>query len=545
MSLSSVFLLLLLVLSALHLVKDCISRLSQYRRSVQLVENCPGLRVLIHPEHWSARWLPRIPGINLGAGYLVGQGHELFSSRGTSDVLSLVSFFPSRRGFIVADPVSARTVLLDDARFQERGAVRGGKANALVDDSIGVTRSPPTLHGWNDQELNEVAVESALKALREVSKEWEAVEGNEGKLVLVRNVVDFALALQLNILAALTFPNSSPTELSSPICATLRQALAKDPSEPSLLTLPALNSFPSSSKLASSDLERHIKKAINVYHSTATSSPKGREKATRRDLISALLETSLEQEVALDDLASLDSSVFEDPRLSDSEVMQITLRMLRGSYEPLSYALATTLLLLALHPEAQAQVHAELDQAMPSGSDLTLNTLKQLPFLNASLMEATRLYPPVVALTRSCTVDTVLSTSPSLTGSHSDNVFVPRGSDVLIDSAALHRNPRFWDEGCDEFNPERFLSAENDQSAAPVDAFVGFGSGRLGEDFASVGILALLASLMLRSSVELNEPVSLSSAAAMDSVVGARTTSALLLKPSGVGLTLRERPGKS
>jgi hypothetical protein len=54
---------------------------------------------------------------------------------------------------------------------------------------------------------------------------------------------------------------------------------------------------------------------------------------------------------------------------------------------------------------------------------------------------------------------------------------------------------------------------------------------------------------MRRFSVELKEPVSLSSTecrkVVMDSVVGAQTTSAMLLKPSPVGVVLRERRRKT
>lgn len=38
--------------------------------------------------------------------------------------------------------------------------------------------------------------------------------------------------------------------------------------------------------------------------------------------------------------------------------------------ESLGYALSATLLLLALYPEAQAQIHAELDQVAPLGGNL-------------------------------------------------------------------------------------------------------------------------------------------------------------------------------
>lgn len=50
----------------------------------------------------------------------------------------------------------------------------------------------------------------------------------------------------------------------------------------------------------------------------------------------------------LDDLASLDSSVLDDPRLSDSEVLQTVLRMLRGSYGESAWSLGLERLLTVL-----------------------------------------------------------------------------------------------------------------------------------------------------------------------------------------------------
>jgi cytochrome P450 len=77
----------------------------------------------------------------------------------------------------------------------------------------------------------------------------------------------------------------------------------------------------------------------------------------------------------------------------------------------------------------------------PSGSSqlVSLTLLTSQPYLNAALMEATRLYPPIIALTRTSMTDTVLPTSPASDGEPSENVFIPRGSEVLIHLAALHR----------------------------------------------------------------------------------------------------------
>lgn len=162
--------------------------------------------------------------------------------------------------------------------------------------------------------------------------------------------------------------------------------------------------------------------------------------------------------------------------------------------------LATTLILIALHPETQQRIHAELDSHSPSH-----------PYLTACLMESSRLYPPIASINRLCTADAVLPTSAS--SGEAQNVFVPRGSELLVNLRALHRirklrkrahshiavsltralpTARHWGADVDDFSPERFLNARQDRlaSAAP-EAFVGFGSGAVAESYAE-GELHLL-----------------------------------------------------
>lgn len=55
-------------------------------------------------------------------------------------------------------------------------------------------------------------------------------------------------------------------------------------------------------------------------------------------------------------------------------------------------------------------------------------------------METLRLYPSVVVIPKYAAVDTVIPTSPSIDGTPSENIFVPKWTEILLDSVALHRN---------------------------------------------------------------------------------------------------------
>lgn len=70
------------------------------------------------------------------------------------------------------------------------------------------------------------------------------------------------------------------------------------------------------------------------------------------------------------------------------------------------------------------------------------------------------MFPPVIGIPKQATEDTTLTyqtIADSEGNSRSETVFVPKGTDVLIDVPALHNNPMYWGEDAAEFRPERFV----------------------------------------------------------------------------------------
>lgn len=141
--------------------------------------------------------------------------------------------------------------------------------------------------------------------------------------------------------------------------------------------------------------------------------------------------------------------------------------------------------LMASHPEAAQRAAAEVD-AVLGGATPTAEDATRLPWLQATLKEALRLYPPAPVLMSRRT------TAPIVLGGWS----VPKGSMLRLTPWVLHRDVQLFPQA-DQFLPERFLD-----SAPPIPkgAWMPFGAGPrvcIGQHFAQLET-ALLAAMLLQ-----------------------------------------------
>jgi cytochrome P450 len=148
--------------------------------------------------------------------------------------------------------------------------------------------------------------------------------------------------------------------------------------------------------------------------------------------------------------------------------------------------------LLALHPQAQAALHAELDAAL-GGRLPGADDLPRLVYTRRVLQEAMRLYPPAHAFGRG-----VLR--PYAIGAYT----IPAGrSMVFMCPYLLHRDER-WFPAPLEFRPERWTPEF--EAGLPRFAYVPFGGGArvcIGAGFAWMEGTLALATLLRRWSVAL------------------------------------------
>lgn len=176
--------------------------------------------------------------------------------------------------------------------------------------------------------------------------------------------------------------------------------------------------------------------------------------------------------------------------LSAQEVHDNCVLLFAAGFDTASSALTWWLGLMATHPEVAQRVRSEVAAARAENAGL--DTLARLPFLNATIKEAMRLYSPSTALfNRVALRDVVI-----------DGTSLPKGTLAVVPIWHLHRDPRSFPEP-ERFLPERFLPGA---PPAPRGAYLPFGAGPhfcLGQHFAMVEMALVAAHVIERFDVTL------------------------------------------
>ena len=168
--------------------------------------------------------------------------------------------------------------------------------------------------------------------------------------------------------------------------------------------------------------------------------------------------------------------------VSDAEVRDEALVVTVTGHETAGAALAWTLYLLALHPDAEDDVLAQVD-----------GPVEENRALERVLLESLRLYPPTWIFVRVALADDVL---PS-------GLTVRAGQKLYLSQWVTHRDPRFFAEPA-RFDPSRF-----DDSGWPDAAYFPFGGGPrlcIGKHIALFELALAVSGLLRSRRLELVEP---------------------------------------
>ena len=169
--------------------------------------------------------------------------------------------------------------------------------------------------------------------------------------------------------------------------------------------------------------------------------------------------------------------------MTDTQVRDEALTLITAGHETTANGLNWAWYLLAQHPDVEARFHAELDDVLGDGL-VGAEEAARLPYTEAVLLEAMRLYPPAWGIERRAVADQAI-------GGH----VIPAGAAVLMPTFVMHRDPRFFPDPL-RFDPDRFLPEGS--AGRPDWAYPLFGGGTrkcIGVGFAMLEAKLVLAEL--------------------------------------------------
>lgn len=139
------------------------------------------------------------------------------------------------------------------------------------------------------------------------------------------------------------------------------------------------------------------------------------------------------------------------------------------------------------NPQVLKKAQQELSAVVGEENVVEESHIQNLPYLQAIMKETLRIHPALPLLApHSPSKSTVVS-----------GYTIPKGSQVLINAWAIHRDPYSWEKPL-EFKPERFLNNNWDYNGSDL-SYIPFGCGRrmcAGTAMAERMVLYLVATML-------------------------------------------------
>ena len=186
---------------------------------------------------------------------------------------------------------------------------------------------------------------------------------------------------------------------------------------------------------------------------------------------------------------------------TDEELVDQLMTFLAAGHETTASALTWVIYLLCKYPTVQSTLREEVflhdrDQSSPQGSPTT-TTVDSLPYLQAVINEALRLFPPVAVTIRVSVRDTVIA------GEH-----IPKGTTIMIPPWAVNCSVQTWGEDALEFVPERWINERKKQEGFGNFSSITFLHGPrscIGERFARAELACLTAAWVTKFETNLQD----------------------------------------
>jgi len=226
---------------------------------------------------------------------------------------------------------------------------------------------------------------------------------------------------------------------------------------------------------------RHFRAVREIDRFVYALIARGREKLSA----SRVADTERQSAGGAKDLLTLLLTARDDDgnSMSDQQLRDEVITLLLAGHETTALNLSWTWYLLALHPEVEEKLHAELDSVLggrlPCAADLP-----RLQYTDRVIRETLRLYPPAWRIFRR-------TEEPFAVGDY----VLPPGSNIVLSQWVTQRDPRWFSEP-ERFYPDRW--SEEAEARLPRFAYFPFGGGPrvcIGAGFAMMEATLLLATI--------------------------------------------------
>jgi cytochrome P450 len=170
-------------------------------------------------------------------------------------------------------------------------------------------------------------------------------------------------------------------------------------------------------------------------------------------------------------------------RMTDRQLRDEAMTLYLAGHETTALTLTWSWYLLARHPRVERELLAEWHSVL-RGRTPTADDLPNLPYTEAVITEAMRVFPPVYLIGREATTDLELG-----------GYRVRKGYTVFMSQWVSHRDPRYFPDP-EEFRPERWLDGL--AKRLPRYAYYPFGGGPrvcIGNTFALMEAAIILAAV--------------------------------------------------
>ncbi|XP_059903553.1 cytochrome P450 2U1 isoform X1 [Gadus macrocephalus] len=217
------------------------------------------------------------------------------------------------------------------------------------------------------------------------------------------------------------------------------------------------------------DITAFLKKIITQHRATL-------DPSDPRDLIDMYLAKVLEQQAAGE----------EDSSFSEDYLFYIIGDLFIAGTDTSTNSILWMLLYMALHPDVQEKVQAEMDKVVGRARLPSMKDKGSLPFTEATIMEVERL---TVAVPLG--IPHMASKTAEFRG-----FTIPKGTVVIPNLWSVHRDPTVWEEP-DTFNPGRFLDEAG--KLLRSEHFIPFGIGPricMGEQLAKMEMFLMFTNLL-------------------------------------------------